>query len=290
MIATDTDFEGAHRKLESMMCREEGVESWSRTHSSPLEYSKLALINFSHRHKDLGDPTLCLPQRTIHPEKSTKYLGVYIDRNLNWKVQQAYAVEKGAKWTAQIRRLTRPSWGITPKCAKKLYMSVAIPRVLYAVDIWCTPTNCEHPGPKAIGSAKVTRQIASIQRAGALAITGGLRSSPTDALDASAFLLPAPAIISKWCQRAYTRLTTLPKEHPLYKAVNWKKTSSTKRHRGPIHNLARTYNLVARTVEKIPTSARNPSKMGKLPFQISIPADKDASIRDVKNLCGFLER
>ena len=283
MIATDTDFNETHRKLESMMCREEGVETWSNTHSSPLEYSKLALINFGHKHKDLGDPTLRLPQRTIPPANSTKYLGVYIDRNLNWKTQQAYATEKGAKWTAQIRRLTRPTWGITPKYAKQLYISVALPRVLYAADIWCTPTSCEHPGPKAVGSAKVTKQIATIQRAGALAITGGLRSSPTDALNASAHLLPAPSTISKWCHRAYTRMAMLPREHPLFKAVNWKTTSTTKRHRGPIHNLARTYNIDARKVEKIPTAARNPSKTGKLPFQISIPADKDASAQEAAN-------
>ena len=283
MLAVDTDFNGTHRKLVDMMCRPEGVESWSRSHSSPLEYSKLALINFGHKHKDMGDPTMSLSQRTIQPSASTKYLGVIIDRNLNWKAQQAYAVEKGAKWTAQIRRLTRPSWGITPKYAKQLYISVALPRILYAADVWCTPTSCEHPGPKALGSAKVTKQISSVQRAGALAITGGLRSSPTDALDASAFLLPTPSTISKWCHRAYTRLAMLPKEHPLFKTVNWKVTSTTKRHRGPIHNLARTYNVATKEIEKIPTAARDPSKLGKLPFSISIPVDKDASVLEAAN-------
>jgi ribonuclease HI len=193
-------------------------------------------------------------------------------------------VEKGAKWTAQIRRLTRPTWGITPKCAKQLFISVALPRILYAADVWCTPSSCEHSGPQAVGSAKVTRQITSIQRAGALAITGGLRSSPTDALNASAFLLPAPSIISKLCHRAFTRMAMLPKEHPLYKPVNRKKTRTTKRHRGPIHNLARTYNLDVRNVEKIPTAVRNPSKIGKLPFQISIPASKEDSIQEAANI------
>src|SRR5712691_3562141 len=150
-------------------------------------------------------------------------------------------------------------------------------------DVWCTPTNEEHPGPKAVGSAKVTKQIASIQRAGALAITGGLRSSPTDALNTSAFLLPAPATISKWYHRAYTRMAALPPEHPLFKMVNWKVTSTTKRHKGPIHNLARTYNVVARNVEKIPSFARNPSKTGILPFQIIIPPDKEASVHEAAN-------
>ena len=41
MIAIDSDFGGTHWKLEDMMWRAEGVESWSKSHSSPLEYSKL---------------------------------------------------------------------------------------------------------------------------------------------------------------------------------------------------------------------------------------------------------
>jgi hypothetical protein len=42
---------------------------------------------------------------------------------------------------AQIQRLTRPTWGVTPKFAKWLYTSVVLPRVLYVVDLWCTLSN-----------------------------------------------------------------------------------------------------------------------------------------------------
>jgi len=197
MLASCKDFQSAHCKLAAMMGRAGGVEEWSKTYSSPLEYSKLTLINFTHRCKDTKSPTLYLPRRTIKLVESTKYLGVIFDRNLNWKAHQAYAVEKGAKWAAQIRRLMQPMWGITPNYAKCLYTSIALPRVLYAVDIWCTPMNSKHVGPKTVGSAKAIKQITSIQRAGALVIMGGLRTSAMDALNASAFLLPAPLLIRK---------------------------------------------------------------------------------------------
>ena len=280
MLATGTDFQDAHRKLSRMVCGEGGVEEWSKTHNSPLEYSKLALINFAHRQKCLDSPALQLPQRLVQPVENTKYLGVIFDRNLNWKVQQAYAVEKGTKWAAQIRRLTRPTWGITPKYAKRLFTSVVLPRIMYAIDIWCTPTSSAHPGPRATGTAKVTKQITSIQRAGALAITGGLRTSPTDALNANSHLLPAPLAISKWCHRAHVRMATLPKDHPLSKLVNWRRTCGTKRHRGPLQNLASIYELDTRKMEKIPTTTRNPSVTGKLPFKISIPASKEVLARE----------
>ena len=283
MLASGKDFPSAHQKLADMMTREGGVESWSKSHSSPLEYSKLALINFAHSSKSEENPTLQLPRRTVQPANSTKYLGVIFDRNLNWKAHQAYTVEKGTKWAAQIRRLTRPTWGVTPNYAKHLYTSVALPRVLYAIDLWCTPSNSAHEGPRTKGSAGVIRRIGSIQRAGALAITGGLRTSPTDALDASAYLLPSPLLTGKWCFRATVRMATLPKEHPLHKPVNWKVTRTTKRHRGPLQILASTLSIDAKRIEKIPTLGRDPSKLGELPFHIKIPADKEASAREAEN-------
>jgi hypothetical protein len=133
-------------------------------------------------------------------------------------------IEKGTKWAAQIRRLTRPMWGVTPNYAKCLYTSVALPRVLYAVNLWCIPANYEHEGPRTIGLVKAIKQISSIQRAGALAIIGGLCTSPTDTLNASAYLLPSLLMIRKWCHRATMRMAILPKEHLLYKPVNWKVT------------------------------------------------------------------
>jgi hypothetical protein len=49
MIAMAKNFTEAHKKLADMMCREGGVSEWSRIHNSLLEYSKLALIDFTHR-------------------------------------------------------------------------------------------------------------------------------------------------------------------------------------------------------------------------------------------------
>ena len=118
MMALGKNFQIAHRKLCDLMEKQRGVVIWSTSHSSPLEYSKLALINFVSRHKKPDNPSLALTYRTIEPTDSTKYLGVIVDRHLNWKAQRSYMVEKGAKWAAQIRRLARPSWGLTPKHAK----------------------------------------------------------------------------------------------------------------------------------------------------------------------------
>ena len=112
LIATADNFEEAHRILANMMTRQNGVSDWSTSHNSPLEYSKLALIDFAHQSSTKTRPQLTLPHKTIKPIASAKYLGVIFDQNLKWTVQLAHVTEKGSKWTAQIRRATRPSWGM----------------------------------------------------------------------------------------------------------------------------------------------------------------------------------
>jgi ribonuclease HI len=206
-----------------------------------------------------------------------------LDQNLNWNTQQAYTVEKGTKWASQIRRIARPTWGITPKYARRLYISAALPRMLYAADVWCVATQGKGAGTSNLCLAKAIKQLTSIQRAGALAITGRLRTSPTDALDAHAHLLPARLTVRKWCHATLTRMATLLMEHPLHKPIKRKRTGKTKRHKGPIHHLAKWFEIDASKIEKIPAAAQDPLKIGKLPFDISIAENREDSIKETEN-------
>ncbi len=61
MVATAATFTEAHNSLASMMSREEGVSDWSKTHNSPLEYTKLRLTDFAHRSSSKTRLVLQLP-------------------------------------------------------------------------------------------------------------------------------------------------------------------------------------------------------------------------------------
>jgi hypothetical protein len=115
LYASGNMFEETHKTLEDMMKKENGAINWLKDHNSPLEYSKLALIDFSHQNCHDPRPNLSLPYRTVEPKRSIKYLGVILDQHLGWAPQRAYTIEKGTKWASQIRRFARPGWGITPK-------------------------------------------------------------------------------------------------------------------------------------------------------------------------------
>lgn len=280
ILASAPDFDATHNILNNMMTREGGIYDWSTTHNSPLEHSKLALIDFAHRNNSKPRQNLILPNVTIEPSQSTKYLGILIDQHLNWKAQHAYTIEKGTKWTLQIRRITRPSWGITPKYARRLYIGVALPRILYGVDVWCGPPMNTHTEVKNLGTSRIINKLTSTQRSGTLAVTGGLRTSPTDALDACAFLLPLSLTIERWSLRAAVRLASSPPEHPLYKPVKHASSRNAKRHRSPLHSLLGSIDFNPKLIEKIPAKPRNPALTGKLPFTVSIALSKESSVAE----------
>jgi hypothetical protein len=118
LIATAKTFTEAHHKLTDMMTRNGGIIEWSTEHNSPLEFNKLGLIDFAHQSCTQEHPPLTLPNITVTPSSSIKYLGVIFDQHLNWSAQHAHAIEKGSKWAAQIKRATQPSWGLSPKYAR----------------------------------------------------------------------------------------------------------------------------------------------------------------------------
>jgi ribonuclease HI len=236
----------------------------------------LALIDFAHHSKKLVRAPLSLPNATIEPTSSTKYLGVILDQHLNWKEQLAYIAGKGSTWAAQIRRLSRPSLGLTPKAARKLYIRVALPRTLFGLDVWCHPKRITKVGGKMVMTA-AHRKLATVQRQGALAITGGFRTSPSDTLDAHAALLPMHHRIGKLLHAKAVRMAALPLEHPLHKPLRLAARRYVRRHRAPLHELAQMLPDDPDNIETIPAVRENPACDTKAPISVCIPQNKEDS-------------
>lgn len=76
--------------------------------------------------------------QTIHPQRSTKYLGVIVDNQLLFQEHIALAIAKGEKWTQAMKRMSRGSKGVPPHLVHKLYVNAAVPSFLYTADIFLT--------------------------------------------------------------------------------------------------------------------------------------------------------
>ena len=281
LVATAKTFEDSHNMLANMMTRKDRAMQWAKEHNSKFELSKLALLDFAHKSKKVCRPPLRIADTTIEASKSIKYLGIYLDQHLNWKEQEAYATRKGTAWAAQIRRAVRPDWGLTPKLARCMYTSVALPRILYAADIWAPPEYKQESKAKPTANRRFTKKLASIQRAGTLAIVGGLRTSPTDTLCTHVDILPAHLELDKACHKAAVRMATLPHSHPVTKIFRKVAKLKVKRHRSPLHCLASAFGTSHEAYETTIVAGRNPALMGKQPFRMEIADSKDDSkVRD----------
>ena len=110
----------------------------------------------------------------------------------------------------QYWRLAKSTKVITAKHMRNYYLTVAVPKMLYAADIFLEPATKRSKGTKGH-----INKLARIQRQAALYITGAMMTMANDTLDTHANLLPFHILISRLIHRAATRLTCIPDIHPL---------------------------------------------------------------------------
>ena len=124
LVATASDFMQTHKKLIDMMTRQGGAIEWSKPHNSRFKFSKLMLIDFAHRNKKMQRSPVVLPDVTIEPSFSTKYLRVYLDQHLSWKLEYSHCPhhQEGDELGQPNQRSSSPIMGYNTKtCLQTLH-------------------------------------------------------------------------------------------------------------------------------------------------------------------------
>ena len=171
-----------------------------------------------------------------------KFLGVLVDNSLRWKEQNAAALIKGQDWVLQFGWLSKHTKGVSRSNMHRLYLAVAVPRMLYMADIFLTPEsrNCRNRTAQRSGRAVINKPSA-VQQHAAISITGGMSTTANDVLDILSNLLPFHLLIEKHRYQAALRLASLPKLHPLHKPIAKAATQYVKRHPTPLHYMMHEY-------------------------------------------------
>jgi ribonuclease HI len=151
----------------------------------------------------------------------------------------------------------------------------------YALEVWYEPPHQKEKAKKQTGSVKAMKKLTSIQRIAALAITGGLRTTPNDILDTHAGLPPCHIQLEYACFRNALRICTLPANNPVAKIAKNAKANRAKRHQPNICKLLTMFNLVPETIEKIRPPAFTSSDA--LPATIVIDTTRENSIASELN-------
>lgn len=284
---TGKGLEEAARNLEVAFKREGGAKEWAEKHGSQYEYSKFGVMMLSRRRTETREggrlrrklverPMVELGGREIKPEAAQKYLGVIIDQTLSFKDHADYATGKAARYTAQFKRLAKSMKGVRGDNIRKLYKAVSLAALLYAVDVWCPIARKEK---ERRGKMGIIKKMEGVQKMAALAITGGLRTTPTELLREHADILPMEMEIRKATHAAAVRIATLTDSHPLAKSFRGAANRQVKRHRSPLHTLAIALEKNPTEVEKIPSVRRSPHWKSSI---LTVIKGKEEAIRDEK--------
>ncbi|KNZ71310.1 hypothetical protein J132_00048 [Termitomyces sp. J132] len=116
-------------------------------------------------------------------------------------------------------RLTRSSTGLSPEFMRRLYIAVALPRMMYAAEVWYTPVSRMDDEERLRSLAGITKKLGSIQQIAALKIMDAMRMSLMDVVEIHVGLLPMELMMDKVCHRYVMQLASLPQAHPLHKPL-----------------------------------------------------------------------
>ena len=157
---------------------------WRLKHGAQFEPSKYILVHFTRNTKRTTEASLEINGIMINPAKEARYLGVTVDKKLNFKSHLQNIAKKATKAALALARIAKTNWGAPCKYAKQLFNAVIAPRNDYTACIWHQPSN------KARYSAQI-RTLTMIQRIAMKSISGCFRTTPTAALENETGLPPA---------------------------------------------------------------------------------------------------
>ncbi len=184
------------------------VKSWTEENGLGVNASKTVLLLFSKRHNlpNFDLPKLDGVELELEPTGQVKYLGVIIDRKLNWRANIEERRKKALiAWYTCYRCIGR-KWGLKPKLIRWLYLAVVRPILTYGSLVWWHATKKK---------TKLDR-LMNVQRQACIGITGALRTTATTSLEVILNIMPIDIHIVGLAYNSALRLSSLG----LFKACN----------------------------------------------------------------------
>ena len=173
------------------------IWQWCRQEGLSINPNKTVIVPFTKRRKlTLTNPTL--NGTIINFSKEVKYLGVILDRKLNWREHLQKIQSRATKALWACKRLYGRTWGLKPRMIYWSFLTIIRPMVTYASLVWWPKTE-----------EKVMQTLLyKVQRMACLGITGAMKTCPTAAMEALLGLTPLHLHIKKEAAAAALRMQT----------------------------------------------------------------------------------
>ncbi|KAL7723990.1 hypothetical protein ACLKA6_001959 [Drosophila palustris] len=150
------------------------LAAWADKCGLGVNPDRTELVLFTRRYKV---PTLISPKlkdSALSFSDSAKYLGLVLDKKLDWNQSTHDRCRKATIALYTCRKAIGIKWGMSPYIVRWLYTAIIRPILLYGILVWWP----------ALSRQSIKKQINKVQRMAEICITGALNTTPNDALDA----------------------------------------------------------------------------------------------------------
>ena len=181
------------------------IEKWAQRTGSSFAAEKTELIHLTRKRGEHLEGQLTFDGADVKPSPTAKLLGVMFDQELRWKEHVQQAIKRATKVTIALSGLRH----LRPEQMRQLYQACVTPIVDYASTVWHDP----------LRDKTHLRQLNTTQRASLIRILSAFRTVATTTLEVEAYILPTHLRLRHRAQRTIARLHTLPRDHPIWSAL-----------------------------------------------------------------------
>jgi ribonuclease HI len=202
------------------------ANEWAKKWKIEFSTAKTIAVLFSHSRKSRMI-NLFLNGCQIEVRSEFRYLGILFDSKLHWKQHIIQQCAKANALLLKLKAVTKKKWGLPQKTNLFIYKRVIEPILLYGCAVWS----------KSLEKASLVSLLRRSQRLAALAITGALRTTSTDALFVLSGLKPIDLTASERSAMEFIRITENQKLSDMLDAQNQLYIHES----SPIHNSSLQY-------------------------------------------------
>ncbi|KAJ5159350.1 uncharacterized protein N7500_009001 [Penicillium coprophilum] len=233
ILAISNSYEENIRVLEKALQR---AAIWAKKHAAKFAPDKFELIHFANPRSTATTTTTANTATTttdiwevpddplghdgmpvvipgdipavLAPKEVARYLGVWLDKHLNFTTHRKKMLAKGAGSLEALRGISGSTWGSSLIAMRKVYQAVIIPQMLWGLSAWYCPAARAMPRGDL---DKLTNELTKIQKRAAILISGAFRGTAGAALDTEIFITPIRLRIQQIIEETAIRILTGPR-------------------------------------------------------------------------------
>jgi hypothetical protein len=189
----------------------------------PQPNIELDIFDYATQHPEGNDqmPVRYNDNITIQPSGTAKYLGVWLDKHLDFNTHRQKLLTKANGSLEALRAMTGSVWGASLAAMRKVYQAVVVPQMLYGVSAWYCPAARAMPAGEL---RRTINEFTKIQRRAAVLISGAFKSTSAAALNVELFIAPVHLLMVQIIQETAIRIQT---------GAMWAQPECLRRQRSP---------------------------------------------------------